>query len=78
MTKRKALKFTPEELRISRDGGQNALIGYTYQFLYSCFLILSEMNSNTLFYLEGIEDIDKIIYTDSSEVITHVQLRNGL
>ena len=75
MASKKALKSTLEELHISRDGGQNALIGYTYQFLYSCVLILSEMNSNTLFRVEGIEDIDKIVYTDSSEVITHVQLK---
>lgn len=74
MGKRK-VKNTVEQIRISRDGGKNALAGYTYQFLCSCFIILSEQNSDTVFNLEGIEDIDKIEYKDSSERVTHVQFK---
>ena len=45
-TKKKNKKITApkaniQELSISRDGGQIALRGYSYQFLYSCYLILS-------------------------------------
>ena len=68
-------KATIQELQASRDGGQIALRGFTYQFLYSCYLILSESDSNTVFYLEGIEDIDQIKHVNSSENITHVQLK---
>src|SRR3712207_7142311 len=53
-------KNTLYELQESRNGGQIALTGFTYQFLYSCYLILSTYDANTFFYLEGIEDIDKI------------------
>lgn len=33
-------KANIQELNASRDGGQIALRGYSYQFLYSCYLIL--------------------------------------
>ena len=32
------------ELTDARDGGQIALKGYSYQMLYSCYLILSTAN----------------------------------
>ena len=57
-------KSTIQELQVSRTGGQIALTGFTYQFLYSCYLILSEIDENTVFYLEGTEDIDKIRLVD--------------
>lgn len=68
-------KNTIKELRDSRDGGQIALRGFTYQFLYSCFLILSEANTNTVFHLEGIEDIDRIKHESGLTNITHIQLK---
>jgi len=50
-------KATIQELSVSRDGGQIALRGYSYQFLYSCYLILSSSSPEISFQLEGIEDI---------------------
>ncbi len=76
---RKIKKFVPkstiDELQAARTGGQIALTGFTYQFLYSCYLILSEIDETTVFYLEGIEDIDKIRLVDSDDCITHIQLK---
>lgn len=63
-----------QELQESRDGGQIALRGYSYQFLYSCNLILSS-DTNTVFTLEGIEDIDVIESVDDCREITHIQLK---
>lgn len=68
-------KATIQELQASRDGGQIALKGFSYQFLYSCFLILSEMNCSTVFHLEGIEDIDQIKYGTELNDITHIQIK---
>lgn len=68
-------KSTIQEVQVSRIGGQIALTGFTYQFLYSCYLILSEIDENTVFYLEGIEDIDKIRLVDSDDCNTHIQLK---
>lgn len=67
-------KANLQELQESRDGGQIALRGYSYQFLYSCNLILSS-DTDTVFTLEGIEDIDAIKYSDDSKTITHIQLK---
>lgn len=53
-------KANIQELNASRDGGQIALRGYSYQFLYSCYLILSSSSPGISFQLEGIEDIDCI------------------
>lgn len=78
--KRKVNKKSPvakvniQELMESRDGGQIALRGYSYQFLYSCNLILSS-DADTVFTLEGIEDIDSVKYSDGSKTITHIQLK---
>lgn len=49
-------KASIEELQESRNGGQIALRGYSYQFLYSCYLMLSCKDENTVFNLEGIEN----------------------
>ena len=67
-----------EELQKSRDGGQNALIGYSYQLLYSCYLILSSINKNTSFQLEGIEDIDCIEYKKYGDKIIHIQSKYSI
>ena len=67
-------KVNIQELRESRDGGQIALNGYSYQFLYSCGLILLS-DTDTIFTLEGIEDIDTIKYNDDNKTITHIQLK---
>ena len=67
-------KVSLQELKESRDGGQIALRGYSYQFLYSCNLILSS-DTDTVFTLEGIEDIDTVKCSDGNEIITHIQLK---
>lgn len=67
-------KVNIQELHDSRDGGQIALMGYSYQFLYSCDLILSS-STDTIFALEGIEDIDTIKCSDGNKTITHIQLK---
>lgn len=64
-----------KKLQESRDGGQIALRGYSYQFLYSCYLILSATEENTTFNLEGVEDIDHIICKNGKQCITHIQLK---
>ncbi len=73
--KKKPVKTSLKELEKSRTGGQIALSGFTYQFLYSSFLILSEVDKNTSFLLEGIEDIDKYKCEIKSNSITHIQLK---
>ena len=79
-TKKKKININPpkttiEELQDSRDGGKIALTGFTYQFLYSCYLILSESDTKTSFHLEGIEDIDRYKCEVSCKSITHIQLK---
>lgn len=54
-------KTTIAMLQESRNGGQLALRGYSYQFLYSCYLTISAMNEGVVFKLEGMEDIDYTI-----------------
>lgn len=59
-TKKKNKKITApkaniQELSISRDGGQIALRGYSYQFLYSCYLILSSSNPSNFSSLRGLK-----------------------
>lgn len=73
--KPKVAKANLTELLQSRNGGQVALQGYSYQFLYSCFLILSNNEKDTVFTLEGIEDIDTIKCCNDSKNITHIQLK---
>lgn len=72
--KKPVAKINLQELQESRNGGQIALRGYSYQFLYSCNLILSS-DTDTIFILEGIEDIDAIKYSDGSKTVTHIQLK---
>ena len=72
--KQSNMKANLQELQESRTGGQIALRGYSYQFLYSCNLILSS-STDTIFTLEGIEDIDTIKCSDGNETITHIQLK---
>lgn len=66
---------TIEDINASRTGGQNALKGYSYQILYSCYLIISLESKNSSFRLEGIEDIDCITCENAKNVITHIQLK---
>lgn len=75
-SKKKVYKLLTE-LEKSRTGGQIALAGFTYQFLYSCYLILSECDEGVKFSLEGLEDIDqyKCNVTSESDKITHIQLK---
>ena len=72
--KKLAAKVNLQELQESRNGGQAALRGYSYQFLYSCNLILSS-DVDTVFILEGIEDVDAIKCSDGSKTITHIQVK---
>lgn len=67
--------MTIKELHESRNGGQIALKGYSYQFLYSCYLMLTATEENISFNLEGIEDIDHIISQIDGNSITHIQLK---
>ena len=60
-------KVSIQELCESRDGGQIALRGYSYQFLYSCNLFLSS-GTDTIFSLEGIEDTDTIKCSDGRKI----------
>jgi hypothetical protein len=68
-------KVNIQKLRDSRDGGQIALRGYSYQFLYSCYLILSSSSLDISFQLEGIEDIDCIKQKNGSSDVIHIQLK---
>lgn len=62
-------KASIEELQESRNGGQIALRGYSYQFLYSCYLIeikefrdgLTLMEHMVLKYLLQERDIENSI-----------------
>ncbi|SMB88823.1 hypothetical protein SAMN00017405_0535 [Desulfonispora thiosulfatigenes DSM 11270] len=63
------------DLERSRTGGQVALSGFTYQFLYSCYLMLSEKDESVSFTLEGLEDIDRYKCDVTSNTITHIQLK---
>ncbi|MCL2421787.1 MAG: hypothetical protein FWD03_08020, partial [Defluviitaleaceae bacterium] len=68
-------KKTLQELHDSRDGGQIALKGFTYQLLCTCHLILSDLNPKTSFLLEGIEDIDRIEHGVESGETTYIQIK---
>lgn len=70
-----APKLNIQELKESRNGGQIALRGYSYQFLYSCYLILSNPNPNISFQLEEIEDIDCIMQMGNRDNVTHIQIK---
>ena len=68
---------TIEDLSASRNGGQNALKGYSYQILCSCYLILSSENEDASFTLEGIEDVDCIESKNTGDITTHIQLKHS-
>lgn len=76
-TKAKPVYNTLDELKQSRTGGQVALSGFTYQFVYSCYLLLSEADNNTMFTFEGLEDIDHYECDMKSERKTHIQLKHS-
>lgn len=63
-----------QSLNEARTGGQIALRGYSYQMLYSCYLLLSA-EDNDRFQLEGTEDIDHVIKSDNTEKIIHYQIK---
>lgn len=65
-----------QELRDSRDGGQIALRGYSYQLLLSCYFILSNSNPDVSFQLEGVEDIDCIKQKENDNDITYIQAKH--
>lgn len=76
-TKRKitsATKTNISELNNSRNGGQIALRGYSYQFLYSCYIILASASQEVMFQLEGTEDIDCIKQKDERSHFTHAYI----
>ena len=57
----------PTEEFVQQAVAQIALRGYSYQFLYSCNLILSS-GTDIIFSLEGIEDIDTIKCSDGKKI----------
>lgn len=72
--KKTVAKTNIQQLFDDRNGGQIALRGYSYQFLYSCYLALSLADENTFFCLEGIEDIDQIAVHSQEKAISHIQI----
>ena len=71
----KKVKHNIKEVIDSRDGGQMALIGYEYQVLYSCNLLLNFLiDSDRKILLEGIEDIDTFIASGTIKT-EHIQLK---
>ncbi len=80
-TKNKNKKATPpkkniQELQDSRNGGQIALRGYSYQLLLSCYLVLSNSNPDVTFRLEGVEDIDCIKWKENDNDMTYIQAKH--
>ncbi|WP_196592632.1 P-loop NTPase [Pectinatus sottacetonis] len=67
----KPSKNSIQELEQTRDGGQIALRGFSFQSLYTCYLLISNIDAKIQFKLEGIEDIDKI----EQNKIVHIQLK---
>lgn len=71
----KSIRTSIEEIEKFRTGGQIALSGFSYQFLYSCFLVLSTLDENTVIRFEGIEDIDYYKCEITSKTSLHIQLK---
>ena len=71
----KPIRTSIDEIEQSRTGGQIALSGFSYQFLYSCFLILSSLDDTTVIRFEGIEDIDHYKCEITSKTSIHIQLK---
>lgn len=61
----------------ARTGGQNALRGYSYQLLYSCYILIKNANENNYFRLEGIEDIDHVEQINE-DTYYHIQLKYSI
>lgn len=88
MTKKNKKKIKPKkvkskplpEIEKDRTGGATALHGFSYQLLFSCYIVLKELlNEGNLIKLEGIEDVD--LYKpilDSSDKIFHIQLKSSI
>lgn len=68
------------EIEKDRTGGSIALHGFSYQLLFSCYIILKELSKKDhLIILEGIEDVD--LYKSllgKSEEIFHIQLKSSI
>ena len=48
-------------LKKKRDGGSIAIRGFNFQYLYACYILLSELSNdiaNNAVRLEGLDDID--------------------
>lgn len=71
----KPIRTSIDAIEQSRTGGQIALSGFSYQFLYSCFLVLSVLDDNTVIRFEGIEDIDQYKCEITSKTSIHIQLK---
>jgi hypothetical protein len=68
------------EIEKDRTGGSIVLHGFSYQLLFSCYLILKELSKEGYrIKLEGIEDVD--LYKsmlENSEQIFHIQLKSSI
>ncbi|MFT5874149.1 MAG: hypothetical protein ACI8WT_003109, partial [Clostridium sp.] len=66
-----------KDIEIGRIGGQIALGGFNYQLLYSCYIVLNFLDSESkTIKFEGIEDVDLYKSTISdNEVIYNTQLK---
>lgn len=71
---------TLDEIQETRTGGQNALIGYDYQVLYSCYILLTFLDDqDKMITLEGIEDVDTYsVDLNNKENIEHIQLKQSV
>ncbi len=64
-----------EEIEKERGGGAHNIGGISYQCLYSCYILLKNLDSNNKkIRLEGVEDIDSYIVEENGE-IEHIQLK---
>ena len=77
MGKNKIKKSTIEKIETGRRGGQIALRGFSYQLIYSCYIVLKFLdNENKNIRFEGIEDVD--LYKSTlvkATVVEHIQLK---
>jgi hypothetical protein len=69
--------ITAKSIEEKRNGGKIALLGFSYQLLYSCYMVLSFLDRDSKFIkFEGIEDIDTYkTMTNDNEEIQHIQLK---
>lgn len=65
-----------KRIESSRTGGQIAMMGYSYQLLYSLYLTLLHVKNENYVRFEGIEDIDSYLVEENKEgTIYHTQLK---